>query len=47
MKESEHIDMDGNLISMKAKKDKNMYLVPDSTRKQDYSIYSSPQQFNS
>lgn len=35
LKEGQHIDMDGKLISMDAKKDKNMYLVPDSTRKQE------------
>lgn len=36
MKDGEHLDMSGNLTPSKAKKDKNMYLVPDSTRKQDY-----------
>jgi hypothetical protein len=35
MNEGEHIDMDGKLISMEAKKDKNMDFVPDSTKKQD------------
>ena len=33
MKEGQHMDMSGKMTSMKANKDKNMYLVPDSTRK--------------
>ncbi len=32
LKEGQHLDMSGNLIPMKTDKDKNMYLVPDSTR---------------
>lgn len=33
MKEGQHMDMSGNMTPMKTNKDKNMYLVPDSTRK--------------
>jgi len=33
MKEGEHMDMSGAMIPMKTYKDKNMNLVPDSTRK--------------
>lgn len=33
MKEGQHLDMSGNMIPMKTNKDKNMYLVPDSTKK--------------
>jgi len=36
MKEGQHMDMSGNMISMKTIKDKNMYLVPDSTKKKKY-----------
>ena len=35
LKEGQHIDMFGNMISMKTNKKKNMYLVPDSNRKKD------------
>ncbi|MCA1758788.1 MAG: hypothetical protein LC658_03380, partial [Bacteroidales bacterium] len=35
MKEGEHMDMEGKMNPMKTNKDKNMYLVPDSTRKRD------------
>jgi hypothetical protein len=31
LKEGQHIDMSGNLTSTKPNKDKNIYLVPDST----------------
>ena len=33
MKEGQHMDMSGNMISKKNNKENNMYLVPDSTRK--------------
>ena len=33
MKEGQHMDMSGNMIPMKTNKDKNMYLVPNSTKK--------------
>ena len=36
MKEGQHMDMSGNMIPMKTNKDKNMYLVPDSTKKKKY-----------
>lgn len=36
MKEGQHMDMSGNMIPMKTNKDKNMYLVPDSTKKKGY-----------
>ena len=32
MKEGQHMDMSGNMTHMKTNKDKNMELVPDSTR---------------
>ena len=32
MKDGQHLDMSGNIILLKTNKDKNMYLVPDSTR---------------
>ncbi len=32
-KEGEHMDMSGNMNTENTKKDRNMYLVPDSTRK--------------
>src|SRR5665647_1828043 len=35
MKEGQHMDMSGNMIPMKTNKDKNMYLVPDSTKKKN------------
>ena len=35
MKEGQHMDMSGNLTSMKIHKENNMYLVPDSTKKKD------------
>jgi hypothetical protein len=36
LKDGQHMDMSGNLISNKPDKDNNMYLVPDSTRKKNY-----------
>ncbi|MCX6273859.1 MAG: hypothetical protein NTV09_01460 [Bacteroidetes bacterium] len=36
LKEGEHIDLSGKMPSMKTNKDKNMYLVPDSTGKKEY-----------
>lgn len=35
MKEGQHMDMSGNVLPAKMDKDKNMYLVPDSTKKKD------------
>ena len=35
MKEGQHMDMSGNMIPAKTNKDKNMYLVPDSTIKRE------------
>jgi len=35
MKEGQHIDMSGNLIPMKTNHDKDIYLVPDSTKKNE------------
>lgn len=32
-KEGQHMDMSGNLTLVKTNKDRNMYLVPDSTQK--------------
>ena len=32
MKEGQHVDMSGNIISVKTNKEKNMDLVPDSTK---------------
>lgn len=36
LKEGQHLDMSGNMISKKTNKDENMYLVPDSTKKKKY-----------
>lgn len=36
MKDGQHIDMSGNMVPMKTNKDRNMYLVPDSTKNKDY-----------
>lgn len=33
LKEGQHMDMSGNMVPMKTSTNKNMYLVPDSTRK--------------
>ena len=35
MKEGQHMDMSGNMNPMKTNKDKNMYLVPETTRRKD------------
>ncbi|MFO7670180.1 MAG: DUF6799 domain-containing protein [Bacteroidales bacterium] len=35
MKEGQRMDMSGNMISTKTNNDKNLYLVPDSTRKEN------------
>ncbi len=35
IKEGQYMDMSGNIIPMNTNKDKNMYLVPDNTRKKD------------
>lgn len=35
LREGQHIDMDGKLTFLKSKKDRNMYLVPDTTRTKD------------
>lgn len=37
LEEGQHIDMSGNMTPMKTNnEDRNMYLVPDSTRQEDY-----------
>jgi len=36
LKEGQHIDMDGNVSIIKKAEDKNMFLVPDSTRKLNF-----------
>lgn len=36
LKEGQHIDMDGKLTFIKSKKDRDMYLIPDTTRKNDF-----------
>lgn len=36
LEEGQHIDMSGNMTPMKTDEDRNMYLVPDSTRQEEY-----------
>jgi hypothetical protein len=35
MKDGQHMDMEGNLVPVNTNKDKNMYLVPDTTRNRE------------
>lgn len=34
-KEGQHIDMEGNMVTTKTNQEKNMYLVPDTTRNRE------------
>lgn len=36
LEEGQHIDMSGNMTPIRTNEDRNMYLVPDSTRQEDY-----------